>query len=199
MAGLRPIVFCGPSGSGKSTLLKKLMAEFPNAFAFSVSHTTRNPRAGEVDGKDYHFTPKEEMQAKIAAGDFLEHAQFSGNLYGTSKQAVADVLASGKICTLDVDIQGVKNLKKTDLNPVFCFIKPPSLEELEKRLRSRGTETEDSLKKRLDTAAVELEYEKAEPNAFDHVVVNEDLETAYSQLKSIMESQLELVAKKGQQ
>jgi len=198
MEALRPIVFCGPSGAGKSTLLKKLMAEFPTAFAFSVSHTTRNPRAGEIDGKDYHFTTKEEMQKKIAAGDFLENAQFSGNFYGTSKQAVADVLSSGKICTLDVDIQGVKNLKQTDLNPVFVFIKPPSIEELDRRLRSRGTETEESLKKRLDTAEIELEYERTEPNAFDHVVVNDDLEAAYSQLKGILESELELVAKKEQ-
>ena len=182
MESLRPIVFCGPSGSGKSTLLKKLMAEFPNSFAFSVSHTTRNPRAGEIDGKDYNFTTKEEMRKKIEAGDFLEHAQFSGNFYGTSKQAVSDVLSSGRICTLDVDIQGVINLKKTNLNPIFCFIKPPSIEELEKRLKSRGTETEESLKKRLDTAAVELEYERTEDKPFDHVIVNEDLETAYSQL-----------------
>lgn len=107
-------------------------------------------------------------------------------MYGTSKRAVQDVLSSGRICVLDVDIQGVKNLKKTDLNPLFLFIKPPSLDELEKRLRERGTETEESLQKRLDTARDELEYEKSERNAFDHVIVNDDLEKAYDKLKSIL-------------
>ena len=141
---IRPVVFCGPSGSGKSTLLKRLMAEYPNAFAFSVSHTTRKPRPGEENGKDYHYVSREEILAGIENGEFLEYAEFSGNYYGTSKKAVETVLSSGRICALDVDIQGVKNLKKTDLNPVYLFIKPPSLETLETRLRERGTETEDS-------------------------------------------------------
>lgn len=192
---LRPICFCGPSGSGKSTLLKKLTSEFPNSFAFSVSHTTRKPRPGEVDGKDYNFVSKEEMLKKIEAGDFLEHAQFSGNFYGTSKHAVMTVLESGKICTLDVDIQGVKNLKKTDLNSLFLFIKPPSLEDLEKRLKGRGTENDESLKKRLDTAKIELEYEKQEPNAFDYVIINNDIDSAYNELKKILGTQLALVKK----
>jgi guanylate kinase len=194
MSQIRPIVFCGPSGAGKSTLLKKLMAEFPKAFAFSVSHTTRNPRAGEVDGKDYNFTTKEEMVRKIEAGDFLEHAQFSGNYYGTSKEAVSDVLNSGRICALDVDIQGVINLKKTNLNPIFIFVKPPSIHELERRLVERKTETEESLKKRLDTAKVELEYEEANKNCFDHVITNEDLDKAYIELKEILKNQLNLVS-----
>ncbi len=193
MSQLRPIVFCGPSGAGKSTLLKRLMNEFPKSFAFSVSHTTRNPRAGEVNGKDYNFTTKEEMLEKIKAGDFLEHAQFSGNYYGTSKQAVADVLKSGRICALDVDIQGVINLKKTDLNSIFIFVKPPSIEELEKRLLDRKTETEESLKKRLDTAKIELEYEEANKDAFDHVITNDNLDRAYIELKEILKSMLDLV------
>lgn len=196
MDQIRPIVFCGPSGAGKSTLLKKLISEFPDSFAFSVSHTTRNPRKGETEGKEYHFVTKEEMLKKIDRGDFLEHAQFSGNFYGTSKQAVDDVLKSGRLCTLDVDIQGVINLKKTDLNPIFVFIKPPSIGELEKRLRNRGTETDESLKKRLETAEVELEYERSESSAFDHVIVNEELESAYEQLKGILKGQLDLVQAK---
>ena len=187
---LRPFVFCGPSGSGKSTLLKRLMTEYPTAFAFSVSHTTRKPRAGEKDGVDYYYVSREEMKEAIEKNEFLEHAEFSGNIYGTSKRAVQEVLKSGRICVLDVDIQGVKSLKKTDLNPIYCFIKPPSLELLEKRLRERGTETEESLAKRLETAKRELEYEKAESEAFDHVLVNDDLELAYTQLKSILKEQL---------
>ena len=114
-------------------------------------------------------------------------------MYGTSKKAVQDVLSSGRICVLDVDIQGVKNLKKTDLNPLYLFIKPPSLEELEKRLRERGTETEESLQKRLDTAKNELDYEKNEKHAFDHVIVNDDLESAYEKLKVILNEPIKAV------
>jgi guanylate kinase len=183
---LRPIVLCGPSGAGKSTLLKRLMAEHPHAFAFSVSHTTRAPRPGEQNGREYHFVPRDEMQRMIGGEEFLEHAQFSGNYYGTSRQAVQHVLESGRICVLDVDIQGVRNLKKTTLNPVYLFIKPPSLDELEKRLRERGTESDDSLRKRLDTARVELEYERTEPHAFDCVIVNDNLDRAYDKLTAYL-------------
>jgi guanylate kinase len=190
---IRPVVFCGPSGSGKSTLLKHLMTEFPNAFAFSVSHTTRKPRPGEQNGREYHFVTRDEILAAIANNEFLENAEFSGNLYGTSKKSVADVLQSGRICALDIDIQGVKNLKNTDLNPIYVFVKPPSMELLEKRLRDRGTETEDSLRKRLDTALLELEYERSEPNAFDHVIVNDNLEAAYEKLKDILRKQIDQV------
>ena len=126
---------------------------------------------------------------------FLEHAEFSGNMYGTSKQAVEAVLSSGKICALDVDIQGVKNLKKTNLNPLFCFIKPPSLDILEKRLRDRNTETEESLKKRLDTARLELDIEVKEADTFDHVIVNDNLDTAYEKLKSVLTSYFEQLKK----
>ena len=196
---LRPVVFCGPSGSGKSTLLKRLMAEFPNAFAFSVSHTTRQPRAGEQDGREYHFTTREFMQNAVAQGEFLESAEFSGNMYGTSKKSVEQVLSSGRICALDIDLQGVKNLKKTDLNPIYCFVKPPSMEQLEKRLRERNTETEDSLRKRLDTAKLELEYERSEPNAFDHVIVNDNLDVAYDKLKDILRSQIDQINNNNKQ
>lgn len=125
----------------------------------------------------------------------MEHAEFSGNIYGTSKKAVEAVLSSGKICALDVDIQGVRNLKKTNLNPLFCFIKPPSIDILEKRLRDRNTETEESLKKRLDTARLELDIETKEANTFDHVIVNDDLDVAYEKLKNILVSQYEQLKK----
>ena len=188
---LRPICFCGPSGSGKSTLLKRLMADFPNMYAFSVSHTTRKPRPGETNGKEYHFVSRDEMLEAIQRDEFLEHAEFSGNLYGTSKKAVETVLASGRVCVLDIDIQGVKNLKKTNLNPIYCFIKPPSIEDLEKRLRARGTETEESLNNRLNTAKFELEYERTEANAFDFSVVNDNLDNAYENLKGFLIKKLE--------
>ena len=140
-------MLCGPSGSGKSTVMKKLMAEFGEYFGFSVSHTTRQPRPGEVEGRDYHYVTRETMEHLVEQGQFIENAQFSGNMYGTSKTAVQDVLAGGKICILDIDVQGVKAVKETDLSPLYVFIKPPSLEELEQRLRDRGTETEESLSK----------------------------------------------------
>uniref|UniRef100_A0A8B9SIA2 Guanylate kinase 1 n=1 Tax=Anas platyrhynchos TaxID=8839 RepID=A0A8B9SIA2_ANAPL len=154
MQGPRPVVLSGPSGAGKSTLIKKLFKDYENIFGFSVSHTTRQPRPGEVNGKDYHF--------------FLEHAEFSGNMYGTSKAAVQAVQAQNQICVLDVDIQG-----------------PPSMDVLEKRLRDRQTETEESLLKRLSAARVDLELSK-EPGLFDLVIVNDDLEKAYSELKEVL-------------
>ena len=103
----RPIAFCGPSGSGKSTLLNRLILEYPHLFAFSVSHTTRNPRPGEENGKNYHFVDREIMLNKIGRNEFLEYTEFSGNIYGTSKESITDVLQSGRICALDVDIQGI--------------------------------------------------------------------------------------------
>ncbi|KAK2511056.1 Guk1 [Columba guinea] len=185
MQGPRPVVLSGPSGAGKSTLLKKLLKDYENIFGFSVSHTTRQPRPGEVNGKDYHFVTREEMQKEIDAGEFIEHAEFSGNMYGTSKGAVQAVQAQNQICVLDIDIQGVKNIKRTDLNPIYISVQPPSIDILEKRLRDRKTETEESLLKRLTAARVDLELSK-EPGLFDLVIINDDLEKAYSELKGVL-------------
>ncbi|XP_041658862.1 guanylate kinase [Cheilinus undulatus] len=185
MAGPRPVVLSGPSGAGKSTLLKKLMKEYDSVFGFSVSHTTRNPRPGEVNGKDYHFVTREVMQAGIDNGDFIEHAEFSGNMYGTSKAAVQDVQAKNLICILDIDMQGVKNIKRTDLNPIYISIQPPSMEVLEKRLRDRKTESEESLQRRLDIARVDMEISK-EQGLFDSVIINDNLEEALGQLKKAL-------------
>ncbi|XP_005095062.2 guanylate kinase isoform X2 [Aplysia californica] len=184
---LRPIVISGPSGSGKSTLLNKLFAEYPGCFAFSVSHTTRNPRAGEENGVAYHFVTREDFQNLIAQNGFLEHAQFSGNLYGTSKKSVNDIGSSGQLCVLDVEINGVKSIKNSDMQPRprFIFVKPPGLEELKKRLQGRGTETEESLQKRLDSVKEAIDYAE-ESGAYDHIVVNDDLEIAYEHLKGIL-------------
>lgn len=189
MTTLRAIVISGPSGSGKSTLLQKLFQDFPGCFEFSVSHTTRKPRAGESDGKDYFFVERGKFEKMITDGEFLEHAQFSGNLYGTSKMAVTKVQESGKLCILDVEINGVKNIKKTDLDARYFFVQPPSLEALEKRLRGRGTESEDSLQKRLATVKEAMDYAK-EPGAYDHIIVNDDLDVAYEKLKGILSSDL---------
>ncbi|KAK7145815.1 hypothetical protein R3I93_013523 [Phoxinus phoxinus] len=192
MSGPRPVVLSGPSGAGKSTLLKRLMKEYEGVFGFSVSHTTRNPRPGEEDGKDYHFVTRENMQEGIDKGEFIENAEFSGNMYGTSKSSIEDVQAQNLICILDVDIQGVQNIKKTDLNPIYISIQPPSMEILEKRLRERQTETEDSLQKRLEAARIDMELSK-EPGVFDIVIINDDLEGAYEKLKSVLVEEIQKV------
>ncbi|XP_063317074.1 guanylate kinase [Pelmatolapia mariae] len=194
MAGPRPVVCSGPSGVGKSTLLKKLMKEYEGVFGFSISHTTRKPRPGEQNGIDYHYVTRDVMQAGIHNGDFIESAEFSGNLYGTSKAAVQEVQSKNLICLLDIDMQGVKNIKKTDLNPMFISIQPPSMEILEKRLRGRKTESEESLQKRLKTAKIEMEFSK-EPGAFDVIIINDNLDDAYAKLKDALKEEIDKVKK----
>ncbi|XP_076637819.1 guanylate kinase isoform X2 [Colletes latitarsis] len=185
----RPLILCGPSGSGKSTLIKQLFEEFPDKFGYSISHTSRQPRPGEIDGEHYYFTTKEKMQKEIEQGEFIETATYSGNLYGTSKRAVEDVQKAGKMCILDIDMQGVKQIKQSSLNPLYVFIKPPSLNELEKRLRDRQTETEDSLQRRLSVARTEMEYGEQLGN-FDMVIENDDLPKAYNKLREFILSNL---------
>ncbi|XP_076762698.1 guanylate kinase isoform X1 [Xylocopa sonorina] len=187
--GPRPLVLCGPSGSGKSTLIKKLFEEFPDTFGFSVSHTTRAPRPGEEDGKHYYFTTQDKMRKQIERGEFLETATFSGNMYGTSKHAVEDVQQAGKVCVLDIEMQGVKQIKQSSLNPLYVFIKPPSIEELEKRLRGRKTETEETLQRRLSIARTEIEYGN-KPGNFDIVIENDDISKAYEKLREFVMSHL---------
>ncbi|CAJ0625783.1 23352_t:CDS:2 [Entrophospora sp. SA101] len=182
---LRPIVVSGPSGTGKSTLLKRLFEEYPNKFGFSISHTTRSPRPGEQNGREYHFVPREKFFELIKQNKFIEHAEFSGNLYGTSVDAVKAVADLGKICILDIELQGVKSVKKTDLNARYLFIAPPSIEVLESRLRKRGTETESSIEARLKAAKEELEYADLE-GSHDFIVVNDDLNTAYEKFKNFI-------------
>ncbi|TGZ81909.1 guanylate kinase [Ascodesmis nigricans] len=175
------IVISGPSGAGKSTLLKRLFANYPDSFGFSVSHTTRPPRAGERDGIEYHFVTPDHFTQLIADNKFIEHATFAGKSYGTSIQAVKDVVNKGRACILDIEMEGVKQVKKTDLDAKFLFVAPPSVEELEKRLRGRGTESEDAVQKRLEQAVKELEYSKVD-GVHDRVVVNDDFEKAYKEL-----------------
>jgi len=185
MSKLRPIVMCGPSGVGKGTLINRLMADFPGKFGFSVSHTTRAPRPGETDGVHYNFVEKAAMEADIADGKFLEHAHVHENIYGTSLAAVEAVATKGQVCVLDIDVQGAEIVKKSTLDALFVFIAPPSMEELEKRLRGRGTEKEESIQKRLANAAGEMA--KTEVDGFFHaVIVNDDLEKAYGELKTVV-------------
>ncbi|KAJ3205165.1 hypothetical protein HDU67_008999, partial [Dinochytrium kinnereticum] len=170
----------------KSTLLKQLFCKYPDSFGFSVSHTTRNPRPGEEDGKAYHFVSREKFTELVEANAFIENAEFSGNMYGTSFETVKRVQDQNKICVLDVEITGVKNIKQSDLKAVFIFIRPPSIDDLEKRLRGRGTETEESLAKRLGAAQAELEY--AETGAHDKIIVNDSEERAFQELDEFVRS-----------
>ncbi|KAK5116726.1 hypothetical protein LTR62_007400 [Meristemomyces frigidus] len=178
----QPIVVSGPSGSGKSTLLKRLFDAYPNQFGFSVSHTTRFPRAGEEDGIAYNFVSKPDFQKLVAENSFIEHAQFGSNLYGTSIQAVKNVAEQGRTCILDIEMEGVKQVKKTDLNARFVFLQPPSVEVLEKRLRGRGTDKEEAIKERLEQADKEIEYSKT-PGVHDQIIVNDDLEKAWEEFR----------------
>uniref|UniRef100_A0A3P9JNT1 Guanylate kinase n=1 Tax=Oryzias latipes TaxID=8090 RepID=A0A3P9JNT1_ORYLA len=187
MSGPRPVVLSGPSGAGKSTLLKKLMKDHQGVFGFSVSRMFLG-----LSLINYHFTTREVMQEGIDNGEFIENAEFSGNMYGTSKAAVEDVRAKNLICILDVDIQGVRRIKETDLNPIYISIQPPSIEILEQRLRDRQTETEDSLQKRLEAARIDMELSK-EPGVFDVVIINDDLERAYEELKDILNEEIQKV------
>jgi len=159
-AACPPLVICGPSGVGKTVLIKHIQKTFPDKFGFAVSHTTRGPRLGEEDGVAYHFTMLEAMQAEVDAGKFVESAAVHGNLYGTSKASVEAVSSAGKVCILDIDVQGAQIIKDSGALPGtrFIFISPPSHAELERRLRGRGTETEEKVQKRLANAKGEIEF-----------------------------------------
>jgi len=181
---LRPLVVSGPSGVGKGTLIKRLFTDFPDKFGFSVSHTTRSPRAGESDGTEYHFVTPQQFTDLRQAGAFIESAEFSSNFYGTSKQAVQHVEQTGRRCILDIEAQGIRQVKATDLNPVYLFVAPPSMNALRARLKGRGSDTESAIQKRLAMCLKEIEYAK-EPDVHDIVIVNDDLDKAYESFKKV--------------
>lgn len=180
----------GPSGVGKGTLCRRLLDKYPETFATTVSYTTRKPRPGEVEGIAYYFVSRDKFEALIAEGVFIEFAEFNGNLYGTSKQTVIDQTERGSLVVLDIEMEGVKQLKEeqakadSQINPRFVFIKPPSFEALEGRLRGRGTEEEGSIQRRLAQASAELAY--AETGVHDKIVVNDDLDKAFFELEDFI-------------
>ena len=180
----RIIVVSAPSGAGKTTLIKEAQKIVPN-IAFSISHTTRNPRAGEQNGRDYFFVSVSEFQNKIQEEDFVEWAEVHGNYYGTSKSQIEELVEQGNIVILDIDVQGAMQIKeKSDIDATFLFIEPPSLEELKSRLINRGTESEATLKKRLANAEIELGF-KAQ---YDHVIVNDILNKAVRDFLAIVDN-----------
>lgn len=184
---LDPLVVCGPSGVGKGTVIECLRNRFPaDVFGFSVSHTTRHPRPGEVHGQHYYFTNQEDIQREIDEGKFVEHAHVHGNYYGTSKKAIEVLQSENKITILDIDMQGVISVKESGIPARYVFIAPPSMEELEQRLRGRGTETEEAVQRRLGNAAKELDYGEREGN-FDRVFVNKDVEETVDEMVKVLE------------
>lgn len=194
--GPSAVVIAGPSGVGKGTLIEKLRSEYPKFFGFSVSHTSRAPRPGEQDGVHYHFTTADQILSDVAAGKFIEHAEVHGRHYGTSVAAVENVRKQGRICILDIDVQGCRAARKKELLAKYLFIAPPSMEELERRLRGRGTEAEEMLLTRLGNAKKEMEAIE-EVGLFDKVVVNDDLDRAYEEIKDILEDDIN-AAKRAQ-
>lgn len=187
--GPRAVVIAGPSGVGKGTLIQKLRQEFPSLFGFSVSHTSRAARPGEKDGEHYHFTTAQAILEGVSAGHFLEHAQVHGRHYGTSLAAVRKVRESGRVCVLDIDVQGCREARRKELEAVFIFVAPPSMQALETRLRERGTENDELIALRLGNAKREMDA-RFELSLFDHVLVNDDLQTAYQQLKVLLDDNL---------
>ncbi|TQS32922.1 hypothetical protein Golomagni_06749 [Golovinomyces magnicellulatus] len=178
----RPLLISGPSGVGKGTLYNRLFEKHPDCFCLSVSHTTRAPRAGEEDGVHYHFVPMADFEALIEKNGFVEHAKFGGNRYGTSKSTIEEQTKKGRVVVLDIEMEGVKQIKQSSIDARYIFIAPPSLEILESRLRGRGTETEESIQKRLAQARNELEYAET-PGVHDFILVNDDLDQAYAKLE----------------
>ena len=175
-------VFSGPSGVGKGTLKAKLFEEFADRIAYSVSATTRGPREGEVDGKDYFFISRQEFERRVKNNEFLEHAELAGNCYGTPRAYVEKLLDSGMNVVLEIDVQGALQVMKSMPECVSVFILPPSFEELEHRLRGRGTETEEKVRERLETAKRELPYAPQ----YDYQIVNGgDIEAAYQSLRDV--------------
>lgn len=177
-----PFVVSGPSGAGKTSILRRILALEPEV-RFSVSHTTRSPRAGEIDGDDYHFVAEPAFRAKIESGEFLEWAEYQGNLYGTSRRAVQLVTESGCDVILEVEVQGARQLRETLDDAVFAFVLPPSMAELEERLRGRDSEPEDVVRKRLEQARHEI---KAVVGMYDYLIVNDDFERAVSDLRHVI-------------
>ncbi len=176
------VVISAPSGAGKTTLCRRLLEDF-RELRLSISTTTRAPRGQEQHGREYYFTKREDFEAQIQAGEFAEWALVHGNYYGTSKKVVAESLARGQSVLLDIDVQGTESLKKSFGDRcVTIFIAPPSIEELEQRLRGRGTDSEESIRRRMENARGEL----AQSHKFDHQLVNDEFEQTYSRLHAIV-------------
>lgn len=176
-------IISAPSGTGKTTLLKELQLRFPE-IRFSVSFTTREPRKGEVHGRDYFFIPKDEFLRGIKEGRFIEWACVHGNYYGTDGAVIEEWLSNGLEVILDIDVQGARTIKCQYPFASTIFILPPSWEELERRLRSRGTDSEEVIRRRLNNASREI----SEAFWYDYIVINDEIPRAVDELTTIITS-----------
>jgi guanylate kinase len=177
----RLTLIAGPSGVGKGTLVARLLERHPRIW-LSVSATTRAPREGEQEGVNYVFLSREEFEARVAAGGFLEWAEFAGNFYGTPRQPLEAKLAEGRPVLLEIELEGARQVRRSFPAGVQLLVKPPSFAELERRIRGRGTDAEAAIERRLERARVELAAEAE----FDAVLVNDDLELALAELERLM-------------
>jgi len=173
------LLISGPSGCGKSTICRRLLQD--PSVVFSVSATTRTPRPGEQNGREYWFLSPEDFKAKIASGEFIEFAEVHGNMYGTLRAPMKAAIAAGKVYLVEIDVQGALQLMELGEPGIYVFVAPPSMKELSARLTARGTETPEQLQRRLGKAQAEYD----ERDKYDHVVVNDDLETAIKAVREI--------------
>lgn len=187
MAKGRLFVVSGPSGVGKGTVISKMMEKDPSLWK-SVSATTRKPREGEVDGTDYFFVDRSDFERAAEGGGFLEWAEYSGNLYGTPASSVQAHLDAGENVILEIEVQGAMQVRKSAPEAVLVFVKPPSMDELERRLRGRGSESEEAVAARLEAARMELSREME----YDYVFVNDDVDTTVDEM-------LDCIANAGEQ
>lgn len=177
------IVVSAPSGCGKGTVLNEILKD--DGFYYSISATTRPPREGETDGVNYYFISKEEFENRINENAMLEYAEYCGNYYGTPKKELEEKLAEGKDVILEIEVQGAMQVKKLCPYGVFIFIVPPSVKELERRLKKRGTETDDVIGRRVSEAAGEIK----QASNYDYIVVNAALEDAVEDFKTIVKAE----------
>ena len=175
------LVICAPSGTGKTTLTKRLIAEFPR-FAFSISCTTRAPRPGEVDGRDYNFISPEEFKQRRDAGFFAEWAEVHGNYYGTLRRTIEEQLQAGRDLVLEIDWQGAQQVRKAFPQAIGIFILPPSLPTLKERLAGRGTDSTEVIARRFAAARDEMRH----VDEFEYVIINDDLQQALANLRSVV-------------
>jgi len=181
------VVVSGPSGAGKNSVINRVLQQTPG-LSYSVSYTTRPARAGETDGVDYVFVDGKEFDRRIKIGDFIEHVAYLDDRYGTSRSQIDELLAQQLDVILNIDVEGAKRIRQTglsDLTVIYVFLVPRSLERLEERLRSRGTETNAQISDRLAVATRELEA----LSAFEYLVINDELDVAASELQAIIEAE----------
>lgn len=188
----RLIVFSAPSGCGKGTMLAEILKD--SRFRTSVSATTRGPREGEVDGVNYHFITREEFDRKVAEDCFLEHAEYVGNCYGTLVSEVDPYLEKGINVILEIEVQGAMKIRQKRPDALFIFIAPPSVNELRRRLKKRGTEADDVIEQRVAAAAGEI----AQAEKYDYIIVNDALEDAVSDFFAVIRAESLKTANSGE-